>query len=324
MPKSQGLWSQLSSKEVTSVEVGLPTNVPAPRPPFPFELQWHTGPWRDIFDEQIALIREDIARAKVQDRIIIYMSCPISSRGGGWAGTNVDVAKHIERRILDRWGEAFWILNPAQYQLESKAGTGLIERHARKLGIDLPRLRSMAEATGGDYLRMWTKVLVENDEKLGPVNSGQSFDAFYFIGPQDVHSFFCDGGVTLTAGIQSYFARTFAMNPDFRDYFSVPGITWGASPTADYDAQESAHRDMWAKRRFDFLRFYGVRASANFSLGSHDEWNIFRWINQQRRFVSAGPEHLDGDVGGQLAAFFDGVQVDPSSTEDSLSRGYGI
>jgi hypothetical protein len=47
-------------------------------------------------------------------------------------------------------------------------------------------------------------------------------------------------------------------------------------------------------------------------------------VNQQRRFLSAGPGRLDGDVGVQLAAFFDGVQVDPSSTEARLSRGYGI
>ena len=91
---------------------------------FPLKYRWHTGPWREIFDEQIRLIKDDITRAKAEGKLLVYLSCPISSRGGGYSGTNVDIARRIERRLLERWGEAFWILNPAQYQLESKAGTG--------------------------------------------------------------------------------------------------------------------------------------------------------------------------------------------------------
>jgi hypothetical protein len=78
------------------------------------------------------------------------------------------------------------------------------------------------------------------------------------------------------------------------------------------------------KKRIDFLRFYGLRASINFSLGSHDEWTIFRLINQGRRKRSAGPGMVDGDPGEQVAAFFDGHQVDPSASEASLSRGYAV
>jgi hypothetical protein len=33
---------------------------------------------------------------------------------------------------------------------------------------------------------------------------------------------------------------------------------------------------------------------------------------------------IDGDVGDQLAAFFDGSQVDPSASQASLSRGYAV
>jgi hypothetical protein len=43
----------------------------------------------------------------------------------------VDIAHYVERKILDRWGEAFWVLNPAKYQLESKAGKGLLDQHAK-------------------------------------------------------------------------------------------------------------------------------------------------------------------------------------------------
>src|ERR1019366_3811327 len=91
----------------------------SPLPGFPMKYVWHTGPWYEIFNKQIELIQADIRRAKAEDKLVIYLSCPISSRGGGYSSSNVDVAKHIERSLLERWGEAFWILNPAQYQLES-------------------------------------------------------------------------------------------------------------------------------------------------------------------------------------------------------------
>jgi len=293
---------------------------------FPMRYRWHTGPWREIFDLQIKLIQSDIARAKAEDKLVVYLSCPISSRGGGYSGTNVDVAKHVERRLLDRWGEAFWILNPAQYQLESKAGTGLMNRHAEDLHIDLARLRSFSDPNGGDYMRMWTTVLVTNDEHIGPrvvtrdyADTGQFFDAFYFIGPRDVQEFFGTDGATLTAGIQEYFSRKFATDPDFRDHFSVAGISWAQTQanSADMAAQQKLRED-WENIRFNFLRYYAVRASVNFSLGSHDEWLIFKFLNDKRRSIAGG------DSSDQIAGFFDGGQIDPASTETAVSRGYSV
>jgi hypothetical protein len=285
---------------------------------FDLSFTWFTGDWERIFDEQTKLIKSDVARAKADNRLAIYLSCPISSRGGGWSGTNVDIARHVERALLERWGEGFWILNPAQYQLESKAGTGLLNTHANKLGIDLAALLKKSTPGGGDYMRMWTKVLVEDSAG----NLGRNFDAFYFLGPRDVFSFFSQGEtLTLTAGIEAYFASKFASDASFCDTFSIPGITWGNLPNSPPVPNP---RDVWTQQRVDFLRFYGLRASANFSLGSHDEWAIFRLINALRRKKSAGPDMLDGDVGDQLAAFFDGNQVDPASSQSSLSRGYAV
>jgi len=295
----------------------------APVNGFPMEYIWHTGPWKDIFDLQIDLVKSDIRRARAEDKLIVYLSCPISTRGGSYGGTNVDVAKHVERTLLERWGEAFWILNPAQYQLESKAGTGLMNQHAEQLGIDLDTLRMKAQPLGGGYMRMWTKVLVENKED--PVNTGQNFDAFYFIGPTDVQSFFMKSGETLTAGIQTYFARKFATNADFRDYFSVPEIVWEQSkPSAPLGEKEQKQRHQWGKVRKAFLRYYSLRASVNFSLGSHDEWLIFRFLNKTRRDATRNDAKYmrDGDVGEQIAGFFDGNQIDPASSEQIVSRGY--
>ena len=103
----------------------------------------------------------------------------------------------------------------------------------------------------------------------GEQNLGRNFDAFYFIGPRDMTGFFTSSGdSTLTAGIEVYFARKFASDFTLRDAFSVPGIEWGHLPP---DAQGLKHRAAWTIKRKEFLRFYGLRASANFSLGSHDE-----------------------------------------------------
>ncbi|MDP9096705.1 MAG: hypothetical protein M3N26_09185 [Pseudomonadota bacterium] len=268
-------------------------------------------------DEQIKLVKADIARARGDDRLVIYLSCPISARGGGWPGTNVDIARHVERLLLERWGEAFWILNPAQYQLESKAGQGLINQHAARLSIDLPALLAQSQLGGGDYMRMWTKVLVEDDVD----NLGRYFDAFYFLGPRDVHNFFSRGDtVTLTMGVDTYFARRIATDAAFNDAYSVANILWG-NPSGSSAAQDRAS---WTKMRLEFMRFYGLRASANFSLGSHDEWEIFRLINEGRRTKSASTAMLGGDTGDQIAGFFDGVQVDPASSQNRISPGYAV
>lgn len=294
--------------------------------------RWHTGPWRDIFECQINKIRRDIRRAKVEDRLAIYLSCPISSRGGGFASTNVDVARHVERSLLARWGEAFWILNPAQYQLESRAGAGLMDEHADYLGLNIEDLKAHSMPTGGDYMRMWTTVLAENgdwrtypddDLKRPTENSGQAFDAFYFIGPRDVQSFFIREGANLTTGIQTYFAQKYAADGGFRTEYHAEDEIWtdvGAASPMTQPIYEK--RQAWQDARFRFLRYYGLRASANFSLGCHDEWLILKALNERRMQHSRKTGGADGDVGERIAAYFDGSQVDPASSEIAITRGY--
>jgi hypothetical protein len=324
VPKANdGTWTGITQVEAVGTQRGEPV------PGFPLQFEWHTGPWMDIFDLQLALIKQDVRRARAEDRLTVYLSCPISARGGGYSGTNVDIARFTERALLQRWGEGFWILNPAQYQLESKAGSGLMEEHAKRLHIDLNQLRTMSSPTGGDYLRMWTKALVENDAAYGFEtddpnlrNTGQHFDAFYFLGPRDVQAFFVQLGVSLTAGIENYFSRREATDADFRDSFAIPGLNWGAVPTAG--TAQASLRDRWERVRIEFFRYYGLRASGNFSLGSHDEWNIYCQINLLRRTRTAKPGQLDGDVSIQLAGYFDGGQLDPASTEAGVSRGYAL
>src|ERR1044071_5463633 len=97
------------------------------------KFRWCGGEWQPIFDRQIEVIKSDLARAHAEDRVIIYLSCPISARGGGSSLTNTDIAHFTARRLMHTGGERVFVLNPAAYQMESREGTGLILERIREL-----------------------------------------------------------------------------------------------------------------------------------------------------------------------------------------------
>jgi hypothetical protein len=280
---------------------------------FPYRTRWQTGSWLELFDMQIELIERDVARAMAQDSVMVFQSLPLTGRGGGHYATNVEVAEHISRRLMDHWGHRFWVLNPARYQLESKEGTGLMNLHAARLSaergveIDVDELFRTSPPHGGDYMRMWTRILVEDDED----QAGRRWDVLYFVGPGDVRSFFTeDGARTWTAGVEEYFARKQTMDRDFHDTF-VP-------PFFDLDGRRLTGRGEkleWKRRRNAFFRYYTVRAGVNFSLGCHDEWNIWQGINERRRGAGEG-------IADQIAGYFDGRQVDPGAFVGRTAPGY--
>jgi hypothetical protein len=292
---------------------------------FPMKYSWQEGDWEKLFDEQIKLIKEDIYRAKVQGRMIIYLSCPISSRGGGYSGTNVEITEFTRMRLLKEWGTGFWILNPASYQMESKAGTGLMNRHAQNIwGAEgetrLNELVKNSPAADGDYMRMWTKVLVEDNEAELRKNLGYNFDGFYFLGPTDVKAYFLnsDDG-DMTSSINNYFARKYASDADFRDYYTVNGIHWGGhSKETPRPEAESKLILEWEKKRKDFFRFYSLKAGMNYSLGGHDEWNIWNLLNELR------VQKLDRRtaVGEIIPGFFEGKQITPGDFTVKTITGY--
>jgi hypothetical protein len=258
--------------------------------------------WVGIFDLHAELIQQDILRALAADRIVVYLSCPVSSRGGSFASTNVDVATATAHRLIGEWGDRFWFLNPAQYQLESNHGFGLIRRHAATLKMstaDIDALLKNSPPGGGDYMRMWTRVLAEDETGK---NFGGRFSAYYFIGPSDYRQFFTNGGqLSLTDGIEAYFARKFTTNHEFNAFFS-------------------ANQANWDPLRKEFLRYYATRASAAFSRGSRDEWNIWVKLNQ-RRLADSDPAL---GIGAQIAGYFDGRQIDPASAEVLTTAGYAL
>lgn len=283
---------------------------------FPIRFRWQSGIWFELFEKQVALLERDIARARAEDRVMVFLSTPLSGRGGGHFATNVEIADHTARRLMEEWGHRFWVLNPARYQMESKEGTGLMALHAAELSrerdeeIDVDRLFEESPPTGGDYMRMWTRVLVEDDAD----HTGGRWDAFYFLAPSDANQFFTESGArSWTAGVEDYFARKFAMDPAFHQAFAPPFFDDDGKPIP-----KAREMEEWARRREAFFRYYTVRAGVNFSLGSHDEWNIWRLLNARRR--EAAPR----GIAHQIAGYFDGRQVDPASAFLPTASGYAL
>lgn len=300
--------------------------------------EWRTGRWLQIFDRQVGVIRGDLAKAQAEDRVIVYLSCPISSRSGGYSGTNVDIANFTARRLMHTLGERVFVLNPAAYQLESREGTGLILEHIRALfGPKDRRTRFDAQAYledlrrsytpgGGDYMRMWVRALVEDDDYLDDhgvdrpkrgLLLGGLLDAFYFLGPSDVATFFAvDRDASLTAAVESYFARKHATDPEFRRAFDFD-LRDPERPVL-LDLRSGADAQTWEGRRKRFFRYYALRASAAFSLGCRDEWNLLVRLNRKRRDAPAY------GAGEELACYFDGRQVSPAAAGGEVARGYEV
>jgi hypothetical protein len=296
-----------------------PTETAEPVPGFPIRFTYQTGDWFDIFQKQVALIQLDIRRALFDHRLVVYLSCPISSFAGSFYRTNVEVATFTEQRLQSEWGQGYWFLNPTQYQMESQQGLGLIREHAHVLELETPGRKIDVEklllpantARGGDYLRMWTRVLVEDDKPYG-VHLGRRFSGFYFLGAEDVQKFFLrNGESSLTTGIEEYFARKLATDMQFRANFLGPFKAQDGTTLTGDAAVAGADT-----RRNDFFRYYGLRASVNYSRGSHDEWNIWQMLNAECR------KRLN--LGEQIAGFFAGEQITPAATELAISPGYAV
>ena len=265
---------------------------------FPAVFEWQAE-WVNLFDLQVDLIQTDIKRARLRGNYVFYLSCPISDYGGGLGGTNVAIASYVARRLSATWGTRFWFLNPSQYQMESQQGLGLLDQHAKRLqelgkDVDLAKLIREKPARGGDYMRMWTRVLVEDDTG----NQGQRFNGYYFIGPNDVRSFFSNLGPDLSTAVENYFATKLSVDSIFAARFQT------GDPLKDSEMKQS------------FFRYYLTKGGALYSRGSHDEWNIWVLLNQLRLSGTAGIAEL-------LAGYYDGQPISIDSCDHLGSWGYG-
>ena len=181
--------------------------------------------------------------------------------------------------------------------------------------IDVDKLMKEQPIVGGDYLRMWTRVLAED----GKNNFGDRFSAFYFMSPSDVRAFFMRSGARdVTVGVESDFSTRFNTDAAFQDYFSLPLKDERGNVSTE---SRSVQEKKLSERKHEFVRFYTLRASAYFSKGSHDEWNIWQKLNEIRL---AQDEKQGYGMGSQIAGFYEGLQIVPGAAECSISPGYAV
>ena len=64
-----------------------------------------------------------------------------------------------------------------------------------------------------------------------------------------------------------------------------------------------------------FRNYYALKASVSFSNGAHDEWNIFRLLNERRR---ADAKY---GVANQISVLFDGKPASPVESELAVAAG---
>jgi hypothetical protein len=133
--------------------------------------------------ERIAQARRDLRAQRQAGKFTAYLSVPISSRGGGWEATNLEISAFTKQRLEAQSGGTIWYLNPGEYQIVNVDGK---------------------EPDGGEFLWMWTEILA------GEEGLGKDFDSVYFLGPTDTAAFFARyqrPGERLPDGIQHYLER---------------------------------------------------------------------------------------------------------------------
>lgn len=280
--------------------------------------------YEPIFDNQIKKIRRDIAREKYNGKKIVYLSCPISSHAGGYFRTNVDINDFTAQRIKRKWGMDVWVLNPSSYQMQSYRGAERLSisallasrettnNEAEILSDMLEGFREDFMPTGSDYMRMWTKVLAEQvsspEQKNGSLQPyGTSIDIYYFMGKSDVDDFFAyqSGGNSLASNVELYFSKELQSNAHYAEHFK------------DNPPLKS-----------EFLDFYTHKASAIYSRGCHDEWNIWVELNWLRlnEVELLGREFHEHDarygIGSQIPGYWEQKMINPASGEQAISPGY--
>lgn len=133
-------------------------------------------------------------------------------------------------------------------------------------------------------MEMWSTVLYEAEEAKDGV------DLAYFAGPSDFAHLLGVKGRNDLVSLARYF-------DDLRNT----------------DKQFAAQVNSGSLTLRQFVSYYAFRTSVAFSKGAHDEWNLFVFINQQRREAGGATE--------QLPVLFDGRAIAPPLYEERVSAG---
>lgn len=156
---------------------------------------------RPIIDRHIADLRSTIHAQRDLGKAIGYISVPISTVEGSYAGADIDTAGDVSARLGARLGRDFaWTLNPG-------AGTW-----------KLP-----GNATGTDYMFSWTTVFEGAD------GTGADFDVVYFVGSSDFAALLKLEGTADMQKLEAHYDKRVADDPGlakidkraFRNYYAL-------------------------------------------------------------------------------------------------------
>ena len=140
--------------------------------------------------------------------------------------------------------------------------------------------------TNDDYMHMWTQILES------PSGMGDDFDFVYFVGPTDFGALFGLDGKGDMDKINSYFDKRLETDAGLKREVTRGRVT-----------------------KNSFRNYYALKASVSFSNGAHDEWNIFRLLNERRR---ADAKY---GVANQIGVLFDGKPASPVESEQTIAGG---
>jgi hypothetical protein len=131
-----------------------------------------------------------------------------------------------------------------------------------------------------DYMLMWTRILE------GVKGMGEDFDFVYFVGPSDFGAYFGFNGTADMEKVNAFYDERIK---------------------TDTGLQREVERGRVSKTAF--RNYYGLKGSITVSNGAHEEWNIFRTLNERRRADKAY------GIGNQIPMMFDGAAVAPAIAE---------
>lgn len=131
-----------------------------------------------------------------------------------------------------------------------------------------------------DYMLMWTRILE------GVKGMGEDFDFVYFVGPSDFGAYFGFNGSADMEKVNAFYDERIK---------------------TDKGLQREVERGRVSK--LAFRNYYGLKGSITVSNGAHEEWNIFRTLNERRRADKAY------GIGNQIPMLFDGAAVAPATAE---------
>lgn len=135
------------------------------------------------------------ARSQGGDKLVAYLSVPLTARGGGYRPLNVEISDFLKSRVESRFQGRVWVLAPGKVESE------------------LPQVNGKS-AQGGEYMYMWTRVLAGDD------GYGRDFNLLFAAGPSEIGAFF-GASEDITGSLERYIDLRAKADSDFHDNIAV-------------------------------------------------------------------------------------------------------